>query len=416
MVLIKKEERKYMKSNIGKLKINRLVRTPFILESFAFAVIPFEEVLTLPIGSVLRFINLLVILFSLFETSKIKIQTRKKPVLPMLIFLFYVAISYLWCYNRTFYFDRLSTYGMYGILILLLCSLKPTKDEKIIMLNGLTLGGIIASLMIIFSGAATNIGGRDTLIIFGRMIDPNILAYSCVISLSICIYRLLVEKHNLTINMISSVLLIMGIVICGSRGALIASLITMVLCTLNIQAKRYKIFKRFFIFICMTLIILFVYFEFILKSDFSTRFSFANLIGQGNMGTANRDKIWSAAFKQIAKRPIFGYGNGSSMYAIEAVYRYYGTHNSYIFVLLEFGIVGFVLVFVWQLREFLGCCMNECKIYKILFLTTLIFVMFIEGFSTKVFWGMHVLLMTSCYGENLIKTTEYIRQGEFNEN
>lgn len=378
------------------------VRIPFITESVALALIPFEEVLALPIGSVLRLVNFLTIFCCLIESRNIKIQKgRNRPLLPMLFFLLYAAMSFLWCYNATFYLDRLSTYGLYGILILLLCSLKPSAKEKVGMLNGLLVGGIVASLMIVFSGSSLDIGGRDTLVIFGRMIDPNILSYSCVLSLAVCMYRLIVEKKHIAINSVISGLLFAAIIICGSRGAMVTCFATAAAITMNIDVQKNKFIKKLLVFGFVFAAVLFVYFEFVLTSEFGSRFTFDNLIGQGSIGTANRDKIWSAAFTQIAKRPIFGYGNGASMYAIEAVYRFYGTHNSYILVLLEFGIVGFCIVFLWQLREYKMCCKNHSKVYKILFLSMLFFILFVEGFSTKVFWGLQVLLMTACYGENV---------------
>ena len=106
---------------------DRRVRIPFITESVALAIIPFEEVLALPIGSVLRLVNLLTIFCCIIESKNVKIKKgRNLPLLPMLLFLLYVVMSFIWCYNKTFYLDRLSTYGLYGILILLLCSLKPS--------------------------------------------------------------------------------------------------------------------------------------------------------------------------------------------------------------------------------------------------------------------------------------------------
>ena len=379
------------------------VRIPFITESIALAIIPFEEVLTLPIGSVLRLVNFLTIFCCLIESRTIKIPKGKDlPILPMFLFLFYAAISFFWCFNRTYYLDRLSTYGLYGILILLICSLKPSEKEKVVMLNGLLLGGIVASLMIVFSKSSLDIGGRDTLIILGHMIDPNILSYSCVISLAICMYSVIVEKKHIVINIVISGLLFVAIIGCGSRGALVTCFVTVAAIAMNFDTQKNRFIKKLLVFVFIFIAVLFVYFEFVLTSEFGSRFTFDNLIGQGSMGTANRDKIWSAAFTQIAKRPILGYGNGASMYAIEAVYRFYGTHNSYILVLLEFGIVGFGLVFLWQLREYKMCCIYHNKVYKILFLSMLVFVLFVEGFSTKVFWGLQVVLMTVCYGENRI--------------
>lgn len=393
-------------NNWDKTNIEMRVRIPFITESLALAIIPFEEVLVLPIGSVLRLVNIITILCCLIETRSIKIRKGKNlPLIPMLIFVLYATMSFFWCYNDTFYFDRLSTYGSYAFLIFMLCCLEPTEKEKVRMLNGLVVGGIIASILIVFSGASQNIGGRDTLIILGRMIDPNILSYSCVLSLIVCLYRLVVEKKSIIKNTAIVGLLFVAIIICGSRGALVTCFAAIAAITINIEVQEHTFIKKLLVFVFIFVTVVFVYYEFVLTSEFGTRFTIDNLIGKGSMGMANRDKIWSAAFTQIAKRPIWGYGNGASMYAIEVVYRFYGTHNSYILVLLEFGIVGFVLAFFWLTKEYKMCCRNHTKIYKILYLSMLIFVVFIEGFSTKVFWGLQVLLMTACYGESLENTT-----------
>lgn len=391
-----------MQNNINYNDKDARVRFPFITESIALALIPFEEVLALPVGSVLRLVNFATLFFCFMSFKNIRISRGKNfPVFPMMFFVIYIAVSFLWCYNRTYYIDRLSTYGLYAMLIFLLCFLRPTAKEKISMLNGLMLGGAAAAFMIVFTGASLNIGGRETLVILGRMIDPNVLSYSCVISLVVCLYRMFVERKLIIIHSAVLTILFTAIVICGSRGAMITTFVTIAVITLNIDVKRNKFIKRAAAFIFVCIAVLFVYYEFVLTSEFGTRFTVDNLVGQGDMGMANRDKIWSAAFTQIAKRPFFGYGNGASMYAIEKVYRFYGTHNTYIFLLLEFGIVGTVMAFIWQINEYRALRNNKCKIYKILFLSVLIFVIFVEGFSTKVFWGLQVLLMTACYGENV---------------
>lgn len=388
--------------NSDGIKNNICTRLPFITESVALAVIPFEETLTLPIGSILRLINLITIFFCFIELKSTRIQrVKNSPIVPMLVFMFYALISYFWCFNTTYYFDRLSTYYLYSILIFFLCFLKPNKKEKDIMLTGLLSGGVLAAVMILFSRSSMDIGGRETIVIFGRMVDPNLLSYSCVLSLIICIHRLLIEKKNKILNILLSILLFIAIIICGSRGAFVTSFATITVIIMNVDFQNNKLVKKLLFIIFIFIIIISLYFDFVLTSEYGERFTIDNLIGQGSMGTANRDKIWSAAFTQIAKHPILGYGNGASMYAIEEVYRFYGTHNSYIMVLLEFGIVGFAIVFLWQFREYRLCSKDANKIYKFLFLSMFIFIVFVEGFATKVFWGLQVLLMTSCYTEKL---------------
>lgn len=378
-------------------KHSRYIRLPFYIEAFALMIIPFEELLTLPIGSVLRLVNMLTLFICFLYTSKIYIGNRYfgKPIHSLLLFWGYIIISGVWCINRTFYFDRLSTYTLYILLILLLHTLMPNKEERRLMLNGIYVGGIIAAAVLLMnSGAVMDIGSRETIVIFGRMIDPNILAYSCAISFIIDLYYIMFEKKKIGILLIP--ILIYAILMLGSRGALITCVITLWYMLLKIEFSGNKLLKKILLIVLAAVACFLIYNEVIVTTEFGKRFTVDNLIGKGSLGTANRDKIWKAAIQQISHRPFLGYGNGASMYAIEMVYKYYGTHNSYLMVLLEFGIIGFVLCSIWGVREWKLCKKNQTKIYTFIFFSLMIFVFFVEGFSTKIFWGVQILLMTSC--------------------
>lgn len=385
--------------NIVEAKVKRNIRMPFVLESIALAIIPFEETLALSFGSVLRLINLCTIFVCILEAKRVVIPSGKtNSMIPMLVFFAYVVLSFFWCFNTNYFLDRTFTYGLYIVLMILLFSLKPKEKEKKSMLNGMMIGGVLASLMIILGGNTVNVGERETLVIFGRMVDPNILAYSCVSSLIICLCHLINDKRQKVINVAMLISLLSAIVVCGSRGAFITSAVSIILIVLGIEFKKNKFIKRFFALFFVLATLIFLYFQFIMNSEFGVRFELENLLGQGEMGMANRDKIWEAAFTQFVKRPILGYGNGASMNAIEEVYKFYGTHNSYILLLLEFGVVGFLIALWWQFRVFRMCNANTDKVYKFLFISMLIFIVFVEGFATKVFWGVQVLLLTSGYG------------------
>lgn len=373
------------------------IRLPFYTEAFALMIIPFEELLALPIGSILRLVNLVTLFVSFSYTRELYIGDRYfgKPIRSLLVFFGYIIISGIWCINRTFYLDRLSTYTLYIVLILFLHTLMPNKKERRLMLNGIYFGGIISSvLLLINNGTAVDIGLRETIVIFGRMIDPNILAYSCVISFVIDLYYIMFERKKICVLIIPIILY--AIFMLGSRGALLTCVATLGFMLLNTEFSSNALLKKILLIILVFIACFLIYTEFIVTSEFASRFTIDNLVGQGNLGTANRDKIWAAAAQQIFNRPFLGYGNGASMYAIEMVYKYYGTHNSYIMVLLEFGIVGFVLCGAWVVRVWRLCKQNQFKVYTFLFFSLSIFVFFVEGFSTKIFWGVQIVLMTSC--------------------
>lgn len=386
---------------------NSCIRKPFITESLALAVIPFEEALVLPIGSILRLINLVTIILCLIESKELSIQKGKNsPFVPMIAFLLYAAISFVWCFNRTFYLDRLATYSLYIILILFLSNLKPNEKEQERILTGLWIGGVLASVLIAFAGFTRDLGGRETIVLFGRKVDPNILSYSYVLSLIIGMHKVFIKKKQRLLNGLLLIPLFVAVLICGSRGAFVTLFVVAAVIILSVEYRKNAVLKKLLLILFIGAALLLLYFQVVLPSEYGERFSIANLTGQGSLGMANRDLIWSAAFKQIGQRPLLGYGNGASMYAIEAVYRYYGTHNSYILVLLEFGLVGFAIVLMWQFRECRRCFANTDKVYRFLYLSILLYIMFVEGFSTKVFWGVQVLLMVSCCSGNSCERLE----------
>lgn len=387
-----------------KEKTDSVIRMPFIIEAVALMIIPFEELLVLPIGSVLRYINLFTIFLILCYTHNIYIGNKYTDKAIKTLFLFFIlaVLSGGWSINRTFYVDRLSTYGLYFILILLLHSLKPREKEQELLLKGLYWGGIFVSFILLLDqGASANIGFRETLVLFGRSVDPNILAYSCVLAFIINLYYLLYKKDKAKLRIIFLPVLGYAVLSLGSRGAFLTGTIVSGYMLLMIKYKKNRHIKK--VILIVTIIAIFgeIYTNFILNSEFGTRFTIANLTGQGELGTANRSFIWEAAIQQFMRRPILGYGNGASMYAIEEIYKFYGTHNSYLMILLEFGIIGLVVVGVWFFQLLKNCLENRQKIYLFLFISLLIFVFFVEGFSTKIFWGVQIILLTASNCDNI---------------
>lgn len=184
---------------------NYRVRIPFAIETVALFIIPFEELLALSFGSALRLINLLNIAVIIMLEKRIKLDWNKtSPIGPMAVFIAYAALSGIWCFNRGLYLDRLVTYGLYTVLILLLRTLNPNEWEKKSMLRGLFFGGILATIMLLYN---TRIrldigGGRETIAIAGRKVDANILSVSMVISFVIALYHLLYDKQSALIRRI----------------------------------------------------------------------------------------------------------------------------------------------------------------------------------------------------------------------
>lgn len=378
-------------------KKNESLSLPFKIEALALFLIPFEETLALSVGSMLRIVNIMSLLSGL---AYLRIRDKKMLVdrvaCKLLVFYVFMIVSAVWCFNFGLYFDRLSTYTLGISLIIVLQLLEPNEREKNLLINALWLGGTAVSFLILYSSAATiNIGGRETLVLFGRQVDPNYLAFSVILSFVINLYYLFYKNNRTLIKMIfcaTQVILAYTIIALGSRGAFLSMSVMMAIIVLNVRFEGNSILKKILLILC-AVIVAYVFYTGVLESGGEmSRFTIDNLLGKGELGTAKRTDIWHHALEQFFNRPILGYGLGSAPYAIANVYRFVGTHNSYIMVLLEFGMIGFCLFVSWQVSFLKRLFGQEDKIYFFLELALLLFIIFIEGFPTKAFWGALIVM------------------------
>lgn len=124
------------------------------------------------------------------------------------IFVFLAVFSYLWCFNTGLYFDRILTYGLDLILILTLGSLTSTAREQDVMLKGLFIGGVVASVLLLMTNATSFLGDRSTLEMLGKTVNPNRLSFSFTLSMSYSTYKLFYSKDVSAVNVCFGFLLI----------------------------------------------------------------------------------------------------------------------------------------------------------------------------------------------------------------
>lgn len=379
------------------------LRAPFWTAALALFLLPIEETLALSSGSILRIANYATIALCLIwllrsgkSISLSKLSTE--PIAWLFAFVFIACASYLWCQYKTLFFSFLITYVFYLLIIFLLRWMQPTEKETEFLLKALYCGGIFASILVCFSSGTFQYDDRSTIMLFGRTVDPNILSISVVFSLNINLFSLLNRtcKKIMTPLLISlEALMLYALVLLGSRGAVIAFLVSTLFSLFTFLRKKENRMRNLLIVLSFVTVLTIAYIILVTQPALGARFTFDNLTGQGEYGSANRLEIWKAAFIAFKKRPILGFGTGSSPYAITETYRYYGTHNSYLFLLVEYGVVGFTTAVLWFAKIFRFCLRKKNKPYICLLITLLVSMLFVEGFTTKVFWG-EMLLMNVC--------------------
>jgi O-antigen ligase len=225
------------------------------------------------------------------------------------------------------------------------------------------------------------------------VVNPNQFAWVIVTTLSF-IYYLGWQKNNV-IKLISigfSMISIYALILTGSRSGLL-SLGMLIVAILLL--KRIK-FKRL-IFISFLLIPLFLFVLNTLSPDLKDRYrSIWDSSAPGRYGVEGRIEGTKKTFSLFIRRPIFGYGLGTS---IETNYNVLGsaqiTHNLYIEILQETGIVGFILFFMYVQAIIKSLIESKSIIAGLSEKRSFIFKIAI---ATQAWIVMHMFYSLSCFG------------------
>lgn len=229
------------------------------------------------------------------------------------------------------------------------------------------------------------------------MINPQILAYFALFSISIFFTDLYLKKSFSIINVLFLIASVYILVYSGSRGAFISFVVLVFFLTLKLNRSVF-----IFIITAFTTIVMLNYFEIFNKLNFSLFDRFTVLIENYNksnfqeLGTS-RYKIWQNAIGQFSESPFFGSG-------IEEHVSRYVAHNSFIEAFTSTGIFGgilFIGIILKSLKNafFLINIKSEASFISFLFLTTLITSLFSSSIFNPQIWFCIFLLITFKHNE-----------------
>lgn len=212
---------------------------------------------------------------------------------------------------------------------------QPQKVVRLILqCFGIILTASYISIFI-FPGRAFHSGRFQ-----GILQNPNGLAVLCAMLLPLSLWRVLETGKNKTLF----ILMLISLFLAASRGSIIASVLSLgYLILLSSNKQRSLIFFASLSF----------FFIFAWAIDTLARPFFLNYIRVETIPTgAGRFEVWPIAIDLILDRPFFGYGFGIEDKLIQlkriVLLHHPGGyfHNSYLGLVLQLGIMGFVLFFL----------------------------------------------------------------------
>lgn len=349
--------------------------------------LPFEEALAGSFGSILRIIgiSLIIVIIAAYYRNGLFMPKYNVPIVLWTLYMFFSVIwsdSFQWWS----YFMRI-----YIVQIALLCVIEFVPVERLnidFVKKMLMIGGFVASSIIILfpTGSGFTADGRRTVMLLGSVLDPNVVASIILLGVHVAISSFF-QRQKGTRYLLITVWQMAGVLMTGSRGALIAFVIGFgVELFLNLSRKGER--KKAIVLVVASVVAVMVLLAVLPENLLLMRFSKDTILGLNEFrsGAHNRYTIWLNAIQLIKKKPIFGYGCGNFFSAIATVYRQCASHNLYILLIVEGGIIGllFFLTYVGRLIKSLFKY-NDFSTISML-VTVMVMAISLDSITYKYFW------------------------------
>lgn len=298
--------------------------------------------------------GILILISVVKEKTKYTIKFSD-PGLILLLLLLWASLSVIWSIHQMRTIIELIQLSAYVFTYFLVRSLDREHQFKLMKIGQIT--AVSISVFGIFEYIIV-LGSR----ILATFPNPNPLGTYLAIFFLLSMHAFLKEKALW--DFISSVILLSAIILTGSRGTLLAIVIAIPIIYFDLEKKRTKVtFYRsiriiatsFVAVLTTTWITPYVQERFGVGSNLLSNLA---IIGSRPTSITGRLEFWKVAFKLILNRPLLGYGHGSYFQSYYIEYtgnEWYSrfTHNHYLQITTELGIIGLLLLLGFLLLCFM---------------------------------------------------------------
>lgn len=341
-----------------------------LLVLFIF-IVPTEKVVLIPgLGSIAKIIGVLAMMI---WALSIVLGGRLRPTKAFhnILFLFVIwnCASIFWSIDSVATEDRMISWVQLGLLVVLIWDLLDNRTLTNIGIQAFVLGAMVGACGIIYNFLGS------TEFVYGRYSAAGQHAVNIGLILALGIpmswYLMLDRDKNaglatwlLVLNVLYIPVACIGIALTGSRGAMVASLpaIFFIVSTLGVLPWWARALSAL-----AAMGGIFAGYQLIPESLIQRLgTAYSEITGSGNL--TGRTQIWEDAFSRFLDNPILGVGSNAFASISESGLV---AHNSFLSVLVETGIIGFLL-FLSLFVIALICSFELPKLESRLWKTTLL--------------------------------------------
>ena len=317
------------------------------LGCYAF-LLPYDSISSVgPAGQTLTFIAGAAVLAVLLGTTLVKKDLQRPPrqALWWTLFVVWAGTTSLWALDWEVASSRIVTAVSLLVLFLVVLSANLSRKELKTVSMFAVAGAAIASIYTIrqFFGGGLNYHDeiRGSLMAGSKATDPNAFAASLLLPLSLATTGFLAPGRWLTrlAWLAVTATIGLGILVTGSRGAMVAVAVMIVFYIYTRQVSR---------LMTIPLVASFVALLFLMPAAFFTR-----MASTADSGGAGRTVVWQGGLVAFERYPLIGAGLNNFPLAyrenVGSAPLYHGSyvsgaHNTYLEIAVELGLVGLILL------------------------------------------------------------------------
>ncbi len=289
----------------------------------------------------------------------------------------------------------LMSYIAWFATLIIVPNMIPTERSINLLLKSFIIGSLVCAIMIFVFKVTYGETHRYTIkFINNEIVDPNYLGCFLWIGLTFCLYfiaQTIGRYKSMKLAILYSflaVVILYAIVLTGSRAAYLCSFLSAIGFFGQIWKRKNERYFLLFAGIIVLIVSVVCYIE-IIPEEIKFRFGFSSLKDDSN---AQRLEHWYWGLRAFLLHP-FGYGAAHTKYVLtEYVGHRSDAHNTYITLLLQFGVVGF-FIFLYLFIRLIKPFLKSKSPFWILFITAFIFNGFIIANHLGIpFWVTIVVL------------------------
>ena len=360
----------------------RLIFCFYLLYSF------FEAYINIIFGGFGRYIIFVVIICFLFSYKEIVIRWNHVCII---LWFFLKFVSIFWVSNNYIVQSHfLSQIGMVLFFITMTVVEFNNQFIKSILITILFSSSILATLCLFFSQSYKGVEARQVLTIRGAQMDPNNQAAFLLIGVTVLLYLLFNKNSNIQYSILYillSIIIIYAMFLTGSRGGIISLIIIIIVIALLNEKGNNLITKKTVLNTILVSIFaggIYLIAKQLLREDIFKRiFNFASY-----SGGSNRIYIWSNTLQIIVNNPLFGGGWGAYWGYND---NYTVVHNTFLSILADGGILGFVLFFLPHIYLCISSLNRRYILPLLVLISGLLPSFFIDSINKRFFWNAIII-------------------------